>query len=139
MARWPSGPRRVTQAKACLMLQVSHLRMQAGVRIPFLSIFFPRRLALAGFRPKVKTRKSTSRFIDIHRPGLRLNLVDWLDGLDELSQLALQVDVEHRENVTPPSLTYLEIYGVCTRTWSSRPTSSHRAVHHGCPPTFGQY
>ena len=39
MARWPSGPRRVTQAKACLLLRVSHLGIQAWVQIPLLSIF----------------------------------------------------------------------------------------------------
>ena len=39
MARWPSGPRRVTQAKACLHLRVSHLGIQAWVQIPLLSNF----------------------------------------------------------------------------------------------------
>jgi hypothetical protein len=61
------------------------------------------------------------RHLEIHRPGRRPKLVDWLDGLNELSQLetlillsaspiASQDGVEHHDNATLPSLTYLEIY-----------------------------
>ena len=88
MARWPSGPRRVTQAKACLHLRVSHLGIQAWVQIPLLSSFSPLTIGTANSN-SAATGTCVSTWISDYRKLCGLSVREML--ADQLQPIGSEV------------------------------------------------